>query len=168
VYQKDHYRQLLRSRNSTIIENNTHLTNGRKVIKYLISKGAIVNENDFNYLPDTVFPLLKELLNSELIKQKFRTPINRSADPRLLTRHFGSKNEEPTDNSSLSENIRMNRTYRLINNPKLEYVFEGNNTEKLNTYLQGGPAVEGVGTRPKKRRNSRKSRKSRTSRKSRK
>lgn len=161
VYQKDHHRQLLRSRNSSHIENNTHLTNGRKVIKYLISKGAILNENDFKDLPDAVFPLLKELLNSELIKQKFRTPINRGVDPRLLTRHFGSKNEQPTNNSSLGENIRMNRAYRLINNPKLEYVFQGNNTKKLNTYLQGGPTVEGVGTHLEKRGKTRKSRKSR-------
>lgn len=170
VYQKDHHRQLLRSRNSSHIENNTHLTNGRKVIKYLISKGAILNENDFKDLPDAVFPLLKELLNSELVKQKFRTPINRGVDPRLLTYHYGSKSEPPTNNSSLKKNIESSKLFRLAYTPNFrfnEYRPLGNNPtmdeigEAVNDYWQGGPAVEGVGTRLEKRGKTRKTRKSR-------
>lgn len=170
VYQKDHHRQLLRSRNSSHIENNTHLTNGRKVIKYLISKGAILNENDFKDLPDTVFVLLKELLNRELIKQKFRTPINRDVDPRLLTYHYGSKSEPPTNNSSLKKNIESTKLFRLAYKPNFrfnEHESVGNKPtlediyQSVNDYWQGGPAVEGIGTRLEKRGKSRKTRKSR-------
>ena len=111
-----------------------------------------------------------ESYDMQLVKQKFKTPINRTTDPRLLTYRYANKTHPPTNNSSLMKNIESSKLFGVANNPNFrfnKYKPLGNNAsmeniyKAVNDYWQGGPVVEGVGTATSSNKKGRKNRKNR-------
>jgi len=172
VYRGKYINLVLRSGSQTLLTDNGHVANVvgfynsienkqvlkdmREIIKYLFSKGAEINDTDIKKLYNEV-PLLKELLYKEKHKQKFIKPVNRTSAPGLLTMHYGQlgRNEEPTNNRSLKKNIEYLKLYDEMTDPEIYRGILGPNPQnepieefqkRLDTYYDGGPSVEGVGT----------------------